>query len=232
MTCSASFTTRLGVRDDAKGRAVDRMRRTAATATPCCACDLQIGGRAGMRDRAEAAVVASAPSSACAAAYISACYLECHSFPDFRAPPSFRASAQQGNAEANMHSRRSTRRQGVEKTRSRRYAARCCGIANIRMPKWNTHRALHGTGVAKDEAKRCAVSQAALRGSPIAQKSSGPEFSLGKDARQSDRRQMHSSAKAANGDPYLDQWARSRSPRSGPRPKAARPWLATMPPKS
>ena len=95
----------------------------------------------------------------------------------------------------------------------------------------------NGTGVTKDEAKAAALfRKAALRGSPIAQNRLARIFTVGRGAavNPTEAIKWHLIAKAGgNGDPYLDQFAAQQTPEvRAAAEKAARPWLAGLPPKS
>ena len=95
----------------------------------------------------------------------------------------------------------------------------------------------NGTGVAKDETRAAALfRKAAMRGSPIAQNRLARLLTVGHGAPVNliEAIKWHLIAKAGgNGDPYLDQFAAQQTPQiRAAAEKAARPWLATLPPKS
>jgi uncharacterized protein len=95
----------------------------------------------------------------------------------------------------------------------------------------------NGTGVAKDETRAVALfRRAALRGNPIAQNRLARILSTGRGtpANAAEAIKWHLIAKAGgNSDPYLDQFAARQTPDiRAEAEKAARPWLAALPPKS
>ena len=95
----------------------------------------------------------------------------------------------------------------------------------------------NGTGVTKDEVRATALfRRAALRGSPIAQNRLARIFTIGRGAAASpvEAIKWHLISKAGgNSDPYLDKYAADQPDEvREAAQKAARPWLAALPPKS
>ena len=95
----------------------------------------------------------------------------------------------------------------------------------------------NGTGVAKDEVRATALfHRAALRGSPIAQNRLARIYTIGRGAAANpvEAVKWHLIAKAGgNSDPYLDKFAADQTEEvREAAQKAARPWLAVLPPKS
>ena len=93
----------------------------------------------------------------------------------------------------------------------------------------------NGTGVTKDETKAAALfRKSALRGNPVAQNRLARILSIGRGApaNPAEAVKWHLIAKAGgNSDPYLDQFAaRQTSDVRAQAEKAARPWIATLPP--
>jgi len=204
-----------------------------------------IAGRAGLHDRGEASrlFASAAKLGHPAAAYdLGLLYLEGVQFPqDFgRAAELFRIAATAGNAEAEYALATLYKDgKGVEKDPAE--AARLLGAAALaENPDAEVEYAIalfNGTGVPKDETRATALfHKAALRGSPIAQNRLARILTMGRGAppNPTEAIKWHLIAKAGgNGDTYLDQYAGQQAPDvRAAAEKAARSWIATMPPRS
>jgi TPR repeat protein/thiamine monophosphate synthase len=203
-------------------------------------------GRAGLHDRAEAArlFAAAAKLGHAAAAYdLGLLYLEGQQFPqDYgRAAELFRFAAEAGNSEA-QYALATLYKDGRGVDKDPAEAARYLGMATVaENPDAEVEYAIalfNGTGVTKDETKAAALfRKAALRGNPVAQNRLARILSIGgrgAPANPAEAIKWHLIAKAGgNSDPYLDQFAARQTPDiRAEAEKAARPWLATLPPKS
>jgi uncharacterized protein len=204
-----------------------------------------VSRRGGLHDRAEAArlFASAAKLGNAAAAYdLGLLYLEGQQFPqDFaRAAELFKAAAQQGNAEA-QYALATLYKDGKGVEKNPAEAARLLAAAalaeNLDAEVEYAIALFNGTGVAKDETKAAALfRKAALHGSPIAQNRLARLLSVGHGAavNPTEAIKWHLIAKAGgNGDPYLDQFAAQQTPQiRSAAEKAAKPWLAVLPPKS
>jgi TPR repeat protein len=152
----------------------------------------------------------------------------------------FRGAAQQGNSEA-QYALATLYKDGKGVEQDPVEAARLLAAAAIaENPDAEVEYAIalfNGTGVTKDETKAAVLfRKAALRGSPIAQNRLARLLSVGHGAaaNPTEAIKWHLIAKAGgNGDPSLDQFAAHQPAQvRAAAEKAARPWLAVLPPKS